>query len=130
MRDERGRELFDVEDGELRTGEEPAPVRFLPDFDNATLSHDDRTRIVPAALPWPQLDGNGARPVVLVDGFVTAVWRIVGRGGAAVLELHPMRRLAPAERAAVEAEASETLAFVEPAADPGALRWFDGRATG
>jgi Winged helix DNA-binding domain len=46
FRDEAGRELLDVEDGLLPDPETPAPVRFLPKYDNAVLSHADRSRIV------------------------------------------------------------------------------------
>ena len=43
------------EDGaSSRTATARPPVRFLPDYDNALLSHDDRSRIV-QPLPWPEL---------------------------------------------------------------------------
>ncbi len=49
-RDERGRELFDLPDAPIADPEVPAPVRFLPDYDNVLLSHDDRSRVIPAAI--------------------------------------------------------------------------------
>jgi hypothetical protein len=122
VRDDRGRELFDVDDAPLLTGDEPAPVRFLPDYDNATLAHADRTRIVPP-LELPALGDNVTMPAYLVDGFVAGVWRPAGKGAGTSIDLHPMTPLAPADRAAVEAEASSVLAFLEPTADPGAIRW-------
>ena len=123
FRDEKGRELFDVPDAPILTGEEPAPVRLLPDYDNALLSHQDRSRIF-TALDWPNWGDNVTAPVYLVDGFVAGIWKPRGKGAATVIELTPLVPLDPAERRAVEEEASGLLAMLEPAADPGALRWL------
>ena len=46
FRDERGRELLDLPRAPLPAGDSPAPVRFLPRYDNLVLSHADRTRVV------------------------------------------------------------------------------------
>ena len=74
-RDERGRELFDLEDGVIADGDLPVGVRFLPDYDNALLSHDDRSRII-QPLPWPELGDNVTAPVYLVDGNVAGIWKL------------------------------------------------------
>jgi hypothetical protein len=74
FRDERGRQLFDLPDAP-RPGEDvPAPVRFLPEYDNVLLSHADRSRITPAPLSVAQR----AHGTVLVDGFVSATWALDG----------------------------------------------------
>src|SRR5690606_12372234 len=45
FRDEAGRELLDLPEAPRPDPGVPAPVRFLPDFDNVLLSHPDRSRI-------------------------------------------------------------------------------------
>jgi hypothetical protein len=124
-RDERGRELFDVADGVLLGGDEPAPTRLLPDYDNALLAHADRTRIVPP-LDWPSLGDNVTMPAFLVDGYVAGMWKPSGKGASMAIELRALAPVVAADRREVEAEASALLAMLEPRADPGALRWVEG----
>lgn len=71
--DERGRELFDVSDGQLPDPDTPAPVRFLPEYDNVLLSHADRSRFHAAGLSLAEVAGP-VKGTVLVDGTVQAVW--------------------------------------------------------
>jgi hypothetical protein len=122
-RDDRGRELFDVPDGVIVEADRPAPVRLLPDYDNALLSHQDRSRILPS-LAWPRLGDNVTMPAFVVDGFVAGIWKPVGKGAATAIELRALAPVGAADRFALEAEASGVLALVEPRADPGAVRWF------
>ena len=61
FRDEAGRELFDVEDGLIVDPDVPAPIRFLPQYDNIFLSHDDRSRILIEKMTVPDLDLAGRR---------------------------------------------------------------------
>ncbi len=91
-RDERGRELLDVADGELVAEDAPAPVRFLPDFDNALLGHRDRSRIIPAALADVVRSRIGT-PTVLVNGFVAATWKLVRAGRSAQIHVEPLATL-------------------------------------
>jgi hypothetical protein len=93
FRDERGRELFDVEDGLFADPETPAPPRFLPEYDNILLSHDDRTRVVPERIEVPLPAGNGGSTgTLLLDGFVAGTWRMNRGAGVARLAIqlaHP-----------------------------------------
>jgi len=83
------------------TAAPPAAARLLPSGDTFFLGAD-RALLVPDADRrrelWPARVWPGA---LLLDGDVAGTWR---RAGAAVT-VHPWRRLAPAERHAVEAEA-------------------------
>jgi hypothetical protein len=81
FRDERGRELFDLPDALRPAPDAPAPVRFLPEYDNVLLCHDDRSRFVS-----PE-DRDALRPVwgvgwgaVLHDGVVRGTWRAEENG--------------------------------------------------
>ncbi|HJV09683.1 MAG TPA: winged helix DNA-binding domain-containing protein [Acidimicrobiales bacterium] len=76
FRDERGRELFDLPDAPRPDPDTPAPARFLPEYDNVLLSHDDRARVtsVPFFAPGP------VHGTVLSDGFVRATWALDGAG--------------------------------------------------
>ena len=125
FRDPRGRELLDVEDAPILTGDEPVGVRFLPDYDNALLSHEDRARIVPD-LEWPSLGDNVTMPTFLVDGFIAGMWKPHDKGAKAGIELRALAPITPADRSALEADASALLRFLEPRADPGAIRWWAG----
>lgn len=82
FRDERGRELFDVPGAPLPDPQTPAPPRFLPAFDNALLSHADRTRVVSEEHRKPLAEDRMMR-AVLLDGFACGTWysgskRVIG----------------------------------------------------
>ncbi|WP_318307336.1 winged helix DNA-binding domain-containing protein [Amycolatopsis solani] len=105
FRDERGRELLDLPEAPRPDADAPAPVRFLPAFDNAILGYDDRTRIIDDAHRGLSVAGER---VVLVDGRVSATWTVE----ADAVVVRPLRRFAKAERAEVTAEGGELAAFL------------------
>jgi hypothetical protein len=75
-RDEHGRELLDVPRAPLPDAETPAPVRFLPKWDNVLLAFTDRTRVLPEEHRKTVIRMNGdVAPTFLVDGFVAGIWR-------------------------------------------------------
>jgi hypothetical protein len=116
---EDGRELFDVEDAPRPKEETVAPVRFLPEWDNALLSHADRSRILAEDVRKKFfISANGILPgTVLIDGFVAAAWNVVRQGKAATLVVRPTRKLSRAESAEVEEEGSHFLAFIAEQAE-------------
>jgi hypothetical protein len=117
VRDENGRRLFDLPDAPRPDPATPAPVRFLYDYDNLLLSHDDRRRVMGQADYRIQGFGGGnlEQPrSLLVDGFVAATWR--ERQGHLVVR--PLRRLTSPEKTDIEAEGAALLAFLSPDAEP------------
>ena len=77
FRDEHGRELLDVPRAPLPDPETPAPVRFLPKWDNVLLSFADRTRVLPEEYRRRVIRGNGdVAQTFLVDGFVAGTWTV------------------------------------------------------
>jgi hypothetical protein len=128
-RDQRGRELFDLEDGVIADGDLPVGVRFLPDYDNALLSHDDRSRII-QPLPWPELGDNVTAPVYLVDGNVAGIWKLEKaprRAEPARLAIRPLVEHGPDEDEAVQRGAEALAAFLatgDPAAPVHVVRRF------
>jgi hypothetical protein len=111
--DERGRELSDLPDAPRPDPDTPAPVRFLPEYDNVLLSHADRSRVLVAGRLPPLFPGNGGRMgSVLVDGRFGATWRIATSPGTAVLTVEPFVPLAHRDRAALEEEGQRLLGFV------------------
>ncbi|MFF0224271.1 winged helix DNA-binding domain-containing protein [Streptomyces sp. NPDC004629] len=110
FRDERGRELLDLPDAPRPHPDTPAPVRFLPAFDNAILGYADRSRIIDA--PHLGLSVAGHR-TVLVDGRVTATWTVRSRH----LRVSPLRPLTAPEQEAVRAEAENLITFLDEGID-------------
>ena len=121
--DEQGVELFDLPDAPRPDADTPAPVRFLPQYDNVFLSHANRARIVPAEVPaaWAGAAEQNWLSPVLVDGFITGLWRLIrapGKRGAATLRIHEVgaKRWTKPQRTAVLDEGARLLEFLAPTA--------------
>ena len=109
FRDERGRELFDVPRAPLPDPHTPAPVRFLPKWDNVLLAWADRTRVLPEPYRKRVIGMNGdVAQTFLVDGFVAGTWR--ADGGRVVTE--PFAKLPRAVQREVAEEAGRLEAFL------------------
>lgn len=118
-RDESGRELVDLPDAALVDGDEPAPVRFLPWFDNLVLSYADRTRVMSDEHRKIVCVGAVTYPTILVDGFVAGIWTL-DKGVLAITAFRPL----PEE---VMREAAGLLAF---AGQPDARITVTGEGSG
>ena len=109
FRDEQGRELLDVARAPFPDPETPAPVRFLPKWDNVLLAWADRTRILPERHRKTVIGANGdVAQTFLVDGFVAGTWRVAD-GRVAV---EPFGRLERAVRSEVDDEARRLEVFL------------------
>jgi len=97
FRDEKGRELLDVPRAPLPGGDVPAPVRFLPKWDNVLLGFADRARILPDEHRKTIIGANGdVAQTFLVDGFVAGRWS-VEKGRVVVSPFAPLSRAAQRE---------------------------------
>ena len=85
-------------------------MRFLPEYDNVVLSHDDRSRFFNqtdrAALRSGWTIGWGS---VLHDGLVVGVWRLEPEG----LVVRHVERLPKKALAAIAAEGRRLARFLE-----------------
>lgn len=109
FRDEKGKELVDLQRAALPAPQTPAPVRFLPTWDATLLVHARRTQILPE--PYRPLVFNTRTPhsvpTFLVDGAVAGTWRY--EGGR--VEVKPFEPLPKAARRDVDDEAKRLEAF-------------------
>jgi len=109
FRDEQGRELLDVPRAPLPDPDTPAPVRFLPKWDNVLLAFADRTRVLPEEYRKTVIRTNGdVAQTFLVDGLVAGMWRVeTGR-----LVLEPFAAISRSVRRELEDEAGRLEAFL------------------
>jgi hypothetical protein len=127
FRDENGNELLDLPDAPRPDPSTPVPPRFLPEYDNLLLSHADRTRFITGGEQVPLPPGNGARfGTLLVDGTLSATWRITSEKDVAAVHIEPFGRLP--ERDAIAAEGERLLAFVVAEAASRDVRFASGRS--
>lgn len=119
--DESGRELFDISDGALPDADTPAPVRLLPHYDNVSLAHEDRSRILETATWYgPHGRGGGFVGPILVDGFYRAFWALEAHGEAAAIKVvdYEARPADPPDaRDEIVREGERLLAMLAPAAE-------------
>ena len=115
--DERGRELFDLPDAPRPGADVPAPARFLPEFDNLVLAHDDRTRVIADEhRPLVTTKNLRVRATFLVDGVVAGTWTIAVKRKVATLTLEPFGTLAKRALKSLTAEGEQLARFAEPEA--------------
>jgi hypothetical protein len=121
LRHENGNELLDLPRAPLPDGDTPVPPLFLPEYDNAILSHADRTRMVPDEHRTKVfLTGGRVRATFLLDGFVAGTWKIEREGKRnATLVVEPFGCVAKADREGLTEEGERLLLFAEEEAAAG-----------
>ncbi len=120
--DEDGRTLYDFPDAPRPDAATPAPVRFLPLYDNVYLGYDNRRRMLSEATASMINMFEYFKAAVLIDGTVNAGWVINDRKGEAEIEVELHRAITKAERRDLEAEGLRFLEFIRPDAPSRAVR--------
>jgi hypothetical protein len=113
FRNEAGRELFDLPDAPRPPADLPAPVRFLPEYDNLLLGHADRTRFLRGDQAVPSPEQSPFFFAVLVDGVCSATWRL-RRRPTPELVVKPFAALPASRVGEVAAEAGRFADFLSP----------------
>lgn len=117
-------ELFDLPGVGLPAEDIPAPIRFLPEYDNLLLSHSNRTRVIANEYRSKvYLPGLRVAATILVDGFVRGAWKIEKTKTEATLVIEPFDKLTKKDRAALTEEGERLIRFVEPTAKSFGLRF-------
>jgi hypothetical protein len=115
LTDANGKTLYDVPDAPRPDPDIPAPVRFLPEFDNLLLAHAKRERII-ADEHRPAVFTKNLRikSTYLVDGRVAGLWTAEKKRGTARLALNPFGRTLKRTATELEREGTALLRFLEP----------------
>lgn len=120
---EGGPKLVDLRDAPRPDATIPAPVRFLPKWDNLLLAYDRRDRVLHEAIRKVVIRKNGdVLPTFLVDGVVAGSWDAPLRGRA-LMSLTAFAPLSVRNRKAVEREAESLLAWLRPDSGTAEVVW-------
>ncbi len=125
FRSEHGRDLLDLPDAPLIAPDLPAPIRFLPEYDNVHFAYQHRARINPHRFSIPRRPGNGAiMGTFLADGVFAGEWRRQESADrqTATLTIGTYRELSADERVQTHEEGRALLAFLVPDAKTADVR--------
>jgi len=110
---EDGRVLYDLPDAPRPAADTPAPIRFLPLYDNAYLGFDNRRRML-MDIDLKRLNMFADfKPALLIDGVIAAGWVVSRKKDAARLEIEPYHKLSKKQIREIEAEGEAFLRFME-----------------
>lgn len=113
FRDEQGRELFDLPHAPRPEADTPAPVRFLPPFDNLLLAYAEHGRIMEKTYYPSVFSTNGLiAATFLVDGFVRGQWKVERTPASSTLVIYPFEPLSPSLQNDLRAEGERLMRWV------------------
>ncbi|NRQ36138.1 winged helix DNA-binding domain-containing protein [Nonomuraea sp. NN258] len=121
--DTDGRVLYDLPDAPLTSEDVPAPVRFLPYFENLVVAYADRTRLMTDEQRKAICVGAVIYPTFLVDGIVGGMWDL--KNGALTIE--PFHPLPDAVMAELADEGARLLTFA--GVSEGSIAWLPPRSS-
>jgi hypothetical protein len=118
-----GRTLYDLPDALRPDPDTPAPVRFLPEYDNVWLGFADRYRIQPQLAKDRMVLVNGYVAAYTVDGFIAGNWTMTRSKDLLTITILPFRQLSKTEAAEVDAEARAVGTFLTEAKGKVEVEW-------
>ena len=117
-RDHNGKAIYDLPGKPLVAADAPAPIRYLPEYDNILIAHQSRARILPDEHRKKVfLTAGRVASAVLVDGFVAGVWKTTRDKTSTSLHVRLFEAQPKAKMAALEEEGDKLLRFIEDDAD-------------
>lgn len=110
---DQGNELLDIPSAPRPDQNVPSPPRFLGGFDNILLSYADRKRIIDESYRNIVFTKNGIiRPTILIDGFVSGLWKVQKEKGTVKLIIESFKKLPNEEHNALTEEGTRLLDFL------------------
>jgi hypothetical protein len=103
---ESGAELLDLPNLSIVDEDTPAPPRFLPEYDNVLLGHNDRSRFFLEGVIPKGWVGN-----LMVDGMFSGAWKTSKTKAGSRLEIELLRTISKSELQEVNEEAERLRAF-------------------
>jgi hypothetical protein len=122
--DEHKRTLYDLPRAPRPDPDTPAPVRFLPRYDELLIAYQHRDRVMPERHRARVYAKNAiVEAVVLVDGFGAGTWGLKRTTDEAIVRIAPFTRLSPADRRAATTEGEQLARFLAPDAKAHGVRF-------
>jgi DNA glycosylase AlkZ-like len=92
----------------------PAPVRFLPEYDNLIIARSDERVLAREHRSSVFLPGLRVLPIILADGLAVGTWKVERKKDDATLAVGTFKPLPRRVRQELEEEGAALVRFVEP----------------